>query len=362
MKVPTKSDRARSPAPGFVTVYEFSLRARLRFLPHPELIDILMTCGVSLSQFFYRAMSIIMGLIMLFRDRGAVLSPEYLSWMGHLIGDTQGRVSFRFKCLDIHTRDPSKGCISDFFFIQNDWNLQEKWRKLKELPVPLNFGAEDLLKILKLPNIDALHYEGECKKKYDGKVKEKKTMEEQLAECRTEITNMMTSASLQNQQMDRLHIELVDAQVMIHQQMKDQQILKAENKSLQSMLSEKKSFAFKILIEDQIQEARNHIYDMEVKALEADCMEEGFIRGFMKGICTVQRKTGAEIEELTPNQASSDPSSDSGSDEIESELQKIFAMEEEEEDIEILSNYFDVVCITLFFLLILYVFGIDACI
>ncbi|KAH0454556.1 hypothetical protein IEQ34_016480 [Dendrobium chrysotoxum] len=119
MKVPINSDRACSPPQGFVTVYEFSLRARLQFLPPPELIDILMTCGVSLSQFFCRAMSIVMGLIMLFRDRGAVLSPEYLSQMGHLISDT----------------------------------------KLKELPVPLHFGAEDLLKVLKLPDINALHYE-----------------------------------------------------------------------------------------------------------------------------------------------------------------------------------------------------------
>ncbi|KAH0461355.1 hypothetical protein IEQ34_008930 [Dendrobium chrysotoxum] len=80
------------------------------------------------------------------------------------------------------------------------------------------------------------------------------------------------------------------------------------------------SIAFKIIIENHIQKARNHIYNVEVKALDADCMEEGFIRGFMKGVRTVQRKTGAEIEGLTINQASTDPSLDSGSEEIESEL------------------------------------------
>ncbi|KAH0468661.1 hypothetical protein IEQ34_001893 [Dendrobium chrysotoxum] len=48
-----------------------------------------MICGVSLAQLSYRAMSIIMGLIVLFRDRGAVLSPDCLARMGHLIGDTQ---------------------------------------------------------------------------------------------------------------------------------------------------------------------------------------------------------------------------------------------------------------------------------
>ncbi|KAL0905486.1 hypothetical protein M5K25_023910 [Dendrobium thyrsiflorum] len=60
------------------------------------------------------------------------------------------------------------------------------------------------------------------KKKYDAKIKEMKTIEEQLAECRTELANMITSASLHNQQMDRLHIELVDAHTIINQQMKDQ--------------------------------------------------------------------------------------------------------------------------------------------
>ncbi|KAH0469201.1 hypothetical protein IEQ34_002433 [Dendrobium chrysotoxum] len=98
----------------------------------------------------------------------------------------------------------------------------------------------------------------------------------------------------------------------------------------------KKSAAFKIIVEDHIQEARNHIYDVEVKALEADCMEEGFIRGFMKGVRAVQRKTGAEIDGLTPSQASGDPSSDSGGEEIESELQKAFSLEEDEDDIDIL--------------------------
>ncbi|KAH0456181.1 hypothetical protein IEQ34_014088 [Dendrobium chrysotoxum] len=59
---------------------------------------------------------------------------------------------------------------------------------------------------------------------------------------------------------------------------------------------------------------------IEVKALEADCMKEGFIRGFMKGERVVQCKIGVEIERLTPSQASSDPSSDSGGAKIESEL------------------------------------------
>ncbi|KAH0455037.1 hypothetical protein IEQ34_016961 [Dendrobium chrysotoxum] len=288
MKVPARTDRACFPPPGYVTVYEFSLRAGLRFPPSTELIDILTLCGVCLSQFSYRAMSIVMGLIVLFRDRGVVLSSECLSRMGRLFSDAQGRVSFRSKWLDIRTRDPSKGWISNFFYVQNDWGLQEKWGKLKELPVPLHIGAEDLLRILKLPDLDALHYEVRYLSRY--------------------------------------------AQATIKQQEKAQQVLEAENERLRSVLSEKeaqqlpsavieefkKSYAFKIIIEDHIQEARSHIYDVEVKALEAECAEDGFIRGFMKGVRTVHRKTGAEIEGLTPSQASSDASSDSGGEELES--------------------------------------------
>ncbi|KAH0464230.1 hypothetical protein IEQ34_007016 [Dendrobium chrysotoxum] len=239
VKVPARSDRACSPPLGFVTVYEFSLRASLRFPPSPELSDILMICGASLAQLSYRAMSIIMGLIVLFRDRGAVLSPDCLARMGRLIGDTQCRISFRSKWLDIRTRDPAK----------------------------------ELLKILKFSDIDTLHYEVHYLSRYID--------EEYLFKV-----GLSTHAG-------RSHAQ---------------------------MLKKSKSAAFKIIIEDHIQEARNHIYDVEVKALEADCMEEGFIRGFMKGVRVVQRKTGAEIDGLTPSQASGDPSSDSGGEEIESEL------------------------------------------
>ncbi|KAH0451499.1 hypothetical protein IEQ34_018798 [Dendrobium chrysotoxum] len=61
----------------------------------------------------------------------------------------------------------------------------------------------------------------------------------------------------------------------------------------------KKSVAFKIIVQDEVQEARDLIYHVEVKALELEYMEEGFIRGFLKGVRLVQRKTRAEIEGLT---------------------------------------------------------------
>ncbi|KAH0459837.1 hypothetical protein IEQ34_010500 [Dendrobium chrysotoxum] len=356
IKVPARTDRACFPPPGYVTVYEFSLRAGLRFPPSSELIDILTLCGVCLSQFSYRAMSIVMDLIVLFRDRGVVLSSECLSRMGRLFSDAQGRISFRSKLLDIRTRDPSKGWISNFFYVQNDWGLQEKWGKLKELPVPLHIGAEDLLRILKLPDLDALHYEVRYLSRYvDEEYLFKVGLSTQAGRSHAQM--LKKSARVPEVVPQKNHSkrpgseeELVEAQATIKQQEKAQQVLEDENERLQSVLSEKeaqqlpsavieefkKSYAFKIIIEDHVQEARSHIYDVEVKALEAECAEDGFIRGFMKGVRTVHRKTGAEIEGLTPSQASSDASSDSGGEELESELQRAFALEEDEDDVEIL--------------------------
>ncbi|KAH0433189.1 hypothetical protein IEQ34_027086 [Dendrobium chrysotoxum] len=105
------------------------------------------------------------------------------------------------------------------------------------------------------------YLQGEYKKKYDGKVKEMKVVEDQLAECRAELAKRITSISSQNEQIDHLHIELL------------QSILsEKEAQQLPSTVIEefKKSFAFKIVIEDHVQEAHNHIYDVEVKALEAE--------------------------------------------------------------------------------------------
>ncbi|KAH0468093.1 hypothetical protein IEQ34_003126 [Dendrobium chrysotoxum] len=339
MKVPARTDRACFPPPGYVTVYEFSLRAGLRFPPSFELIDILMICGSNVDRD---------GPDRAFRDRGVVLSSECLSLMGRLFSDAQGRISFRSKWLDIRTRDPSKGWISNFFY--------EKWGKLKELPVPLHIGAEDLLRILKLPDLDALHYEVRYLSRYvDEEYLFKVGLSTQAGRSHAQM--LKKSARVPEVVPKKNHSKrpgseekLVEAQATIKQQEKAQQVLEAENERLQSVLSEKeaqqlpsvvieefkKSYAFKIIIEDHIQEARSHIYDVEVKALEAECAEDGFIRGFMKGVRTVHRKIGAEIEGLTPSQASGNASSDSGGEELESELQRAFALEEDEDDVEIL--------------------------
>ncbi|KAH0448019.1 hypothetical protein IEQ34_021819 [Dendrobium chrysotoxum] len=75
-----------------------------------------------------------------------------------------------------------------------------------------------------------------------------------------------------------------------------------------------------MIIQDQVHKARDHIYDVEVKALELKCMEEGIIRDFLKDVCLVQCKTRAEVEGLTPSYAFDDSSSDLVGDEIESEF------------------------------------------
>ncbi|KAH0465628.1 hypothetical protein IEQ34_005731 [Dendrobium chrysotoxum] len=92
---PKRSDRASLPPPGYLTISETNLRVGLRF-PHPtELIKILRWSGVNLSKFSFRVMSVTVGLIALFRDRGATVTLEHLSQMGRFTSDTHGRVTFR---------------------------------------------------------------------------------------------------------------------------------------------------------------------------------------------------------------------------------------------------------------------------
>ncbi|KAH0455952.1 hypothetical protein IEQ34_015984 [Dendrobium chrysotoxum] len=438
--VPKRSDRASLPPPGYLTVNETSLRAGLRFPPPAEVVEILRRCGVCLSQFSYRAMSVTVGLIALFRDRGAVLTPEHISRMGRLTSDMQGRLTFRCKRLDMRTWDPEKSWSSFYFFVRNDWGLLEKWGKMRDLPAPLHVGEEDIMRLLKVPDIEHLLYEvcylnkyieeeflfkvglsfhpgrsdarmlkltskiseppvpvpkvaskrqvggedpqvllkkkklegaaantskvapvsspvkirvprdvlshqcvghrkaddlleaeltgalnewnaefmkikylqGEFKRKYDQKIREAKVLEEELCGCRTELANMAQFVSLQNQQIDRLQVDLERAQATITQLREDQRasgekvaMLEAENKRSQTLIAEKeaaltsfessrviddfkKSIAFKIIIQDHIQEARDHIYEVEVKAFEQQCLDDGFIRGFLKGVRLMQ--------------------------------------------------------------------------
>ncbi|KAH0465500.1 hypothetical protein IEQ34_005603 [Dendrobium chrysotoxum] len=91
----------------------------------------------------------------------------------------------------------------------------------------------------------------------------------------------------------------------------------------------KKSIAFKIIIQDRIQEARNHIYNVEVKALEQQYIDEGFIRSFLKGVRLVHHRTIVKVKGLTLSQASDDSPSNSGEGDIKSELRKAFSSNDE---------------------------------
>ncbi|KAH0455471.1 hypothetical protein IEQ34_015503 [Dendrobium chrysotoxum] len=62
---------------GHLTIYEANLQAGLHFPPPAELIEISKRYGVT-----YRAILVTVGLITLFRDRGAILMPKHLLLMG----------------------------------------------------------------------------------------------------------------------------------------------------------------------------------------------------------------------------------------------------------------------------------------
>ncbi|KAH0467519.1 hypothetical protein IEQ34_004757 [Dendrobium chrysotoxum] len=158
---PKSSDRVHVPPPRFIDVYEMTLHAGLRFPPAPELLEIFKACGVSLPQFLYRAITIMVGLAVFFRERGVTLTMEYLSKMCKFTSDTHGRVFCQNnkKWLDFSTRDSSKNWSSLFFFVKNEWGLPEKWGRLKELPDSPNIRERKILKILKFSDTKSLQHE-----------------------------------------------------------------------------------------------------------------------------------------------------------------------------------------------------------
>ncbi|KAH0466605.1 hypothetical protein IEQ34_003843 [Dendrobium chrysotoxum] len=480
---PKRTDRAHSPPQGFVAVYEMTLHAGLRFPPAPELLDIFKACGVALAQFLCRATTIIVGLIVFFRERGATLTVEYLSKMCKFTSDSYGRISCRAnkKWLDF-----------------NEWGLPEKWDKLKELPSSLHVGEGDILRILNFSDTESLQQElryisrcvteeclfkvglfiqagrshaiqvkksektpevksnalkrpashssegqkiidpsslkkrktndkvimprdggrgkevsrpskihipedvlkhicigrrhaketmiqkmnmeskfesilddwndefvkvkflqGEYKRRLEAKIKETSILEGQLTECRAELATISTSLSFQNREADLSRHGLIEAHAEISQYKEtlkklalEKNALEKENKKLQDYFQErettnldieaislkaveefKKSATYRREIQHLIQEAYEKLFDVEVKDLERQSLEEGFTRGFLKGVRLVHRKTGVDIEGLTPSQASEDSSPDSGDEDIESELKK--ALFSDDDDIDI---------------------------
>ncbi|KAH0466864.1 hypothetical protein IEQ34_004102 [Dendrobium chrysotoxum] len=353
--VPKRSDQDSLPPPGYLNISETNLRAGLRFPPPAELIEILWRSGVNLSQFSFREMSVTVGLTALFRDRGATLTPEHLSRMGRFTSDTHGRVTFRSKWLDLHTRDPSKNWANIFFFVKNDWGLLEKWGNMKDLPAPLYVQEEDIMRILKVPDIEHLLFEVRQMSRYieeeflfkvglsfhagrsdaralkltskvpeppapTSKVAPKRPKRGEdphvLKKKRLEGTVTNTDKALPDSSPTKLHIleevlnhqcigrhkagdfadqhqiDMAEARTTITQLLKDQKAskekiasLKERDKRSQTLIAEKeatlsgsepskviedfkKSIAFKTIIQDHVQEARDHIYDIEVKALE----------------------------------------------------------------------------------------------
>ncbi|KAH0467899.1 hypothetical protein IEQ34_002932 [Dendrobium chrysotoxum] len=253
----------------------------------------------------------------------------------------------------MRTQDPAKNWSSSYFFVRNDWGLLEKWGKMRDLLAPLHVGEEDMMRLLKVPDVEHLLYEVRYLNKYieeEFLFKVGLSFHSGRSDARMlKPTSKVPEPPVPNQQIDRLQVDLERAQATITQLREDQ---RASGERVATLIAEKeaaltsfesarviddfkKSIAFKIIIQDHVQEARDHIYEVEVKALEQQCLDDGFIRGFLKGVRLMQRKTGVEVEGMTPSQASDDFPPGSDGDEIESELQKAFALEADDEVVDI---------------------------
>ncbi|KAH0434583.1 hypothetical protein IEQ34_026802 [Dendrobium chrysotoxum] len=212
--------------------------------------------------------------------------------------------------------------------------------------------------------VNVKYLQGDYKQKLDIKIKEMSALKNQLAECRTELVMVSTTFSLQNREAGRSRTELIEASIETNQKNEVLKALTAEknaleitNKELQDRLLEKeeailnadarteavsleavekfkKSSAYHREIQNHVQETYNKLFDAETRNLERQCLEEGFVRGFLKGARLVQCNTGVTIEGLSPSQASKDPSPDLDDDDAESELRNVLSSDDE--DVEIM--------------------------
>ncbi|KAH0450724.1 hypothetical protein IEQ34_021416 [Dendrobium chrysotoxum] len=165
------------------------------------------------------------------------------------------------------------------------WGLIKKWGKMKDLLVPLHVEEEDIMKILNVPDIEHLLYEISYLKKYIGEefLFKAKGDDPQAVLKKKKLEGILVSTSRvpPNASPVKLHIP---------------------------------------------KDAHDHIYDVKVKALEQQCIDEGFIRGFLKGVRLVQRK-------IRVNASNDSPSNLDGVN-IESELKKAFSTNDEIIEIE----------------------------
>ncbi|KAH0456105.1 hypothetical protein IEQ34_014012 [Dendrobium chrysotoxum] len=130
-----------------------TLLVGLRFPPTPELLKIFKACGVTFPQFLCRVITIIVGLMVFFRECGEILTLEHLCKMYKFTKNSQGQL------LDFLTCNPSKNQSSSFFFVKNEWGLLKGWGKLKVLlnsPYPVEKGT---FKTLNFPDAESLQQE-----------------------------------------------------------------------------------------------------------------------------------------------------------------------------------------------------------
>ncbi|KAH0469599.1 hypothetical protein IEQ34_001157 [Dendrobium chrysotoxum] len=66
----------------------------------------------------------------------------------------------------MRTRDPAKSWSNSYFFVRNGWGLVEKWGKMRDLPAPLHVGEDDMMRLLKVLDIEHLLYEVRYLNKY----------------------------------------------------------------------------------------------------------------------------------------------------------------------------------------------------
>ncbi|KAH0468004.1 hypothetical protein IEQ34_003037 [Dendrobium chrysotoxum] len=208
---------------------------------------------------------------------------------------------------------------------------------MRDLPDLLHVREEDIMRLLKVPDVEHLLYEVHYLNKY---IEEEFLFKVGLSfhPGRSDARMLKPTSKVPEpptpvpKAASKRQVDLEREQATIIQLREDQMasgekvaVLEAENKKSQTLIAEKeaaltsfeslrviedfkKSIAFKIIIQEHVQEARDHIYE---------------------------RKTKVEVEGLTPSQASDDFPPGSDGDKIESELQKAFALEADDEVVDI---------------------------
>ncbi|KAH0457902.1 hypothetical protein IEQ34_013217 [Dendrobium chrysotoxum] len=152
------------------------------------------------------------------------------------------------------------------------------------------------------------------------------------------MATISTTLSLQNREASRSRTELIEARTETNQKNEDHLLEKeaaildadarTEAISLEAVENFKKSSAHRREIQNYVQEAYNKLFDAEARDLKRRCLEEDFVRGYLKG-----RKAGVTIEGLSPSQASEDSSPDLDDEDVESELRKDFSSDDEKVEI-----------------------------